>query len=48
MAKYENMYIMIWPEDKFVLKRTIKVKGRIRLLKTSTNGKKIIKAVGVP
>lgn len=27
--KKENIYIIMWPEDKLVLKRIIKVKGRM-------------------
>jgi len=28
--KNENMYSMMWPEERFVLRRIIRVKGRIR------------------
>lgn len=46
--KKENINIMIWPEDKFVLSRIIKVNGRMMWLNTSTNGRKSIKAEGDP
>ncbi len=39
---------MICPEERLVLSRTIKVKGRIIWLNTSTNGKKSIRAEGEP
>ena len=42
------MYIMMWPEERFVLSRIIRVKGRISWEKISTRGKKIISAVGAP
>lgn len=47
-VKYENMYIIMWPEDKFVLRRIINVKGRISCEKISTKGKKSIKPTGAP
>lgn len=47
-VKYENIYIIIWPEERLVLNRTIRVKGRINWEKTSTNGRKSIKPEGQP
>lgn len=38
----------MWPDDRLVLRRTIKVKGRIIWLKISTKGKNNIKAAGEP
>jgi hypothetical protein len=46
--KNENIYIIICPEERLVLSRTISVKGRIIWLKISTNGKKSIKPEGDP
>ena len=43
-----NMYIIIWPEDKLVLNRTMRVKGRMIWLKISTRGKKSIRPDGAP
>jgi len=42
------MYIMIWPHEKLVLNRIIKVKGRISWEKISTKGKNNIKPTGDP
>ena len=42
------MYIIIWPEDRLVLSRIIKVNGRISCEKISTRGKKSIKPTGDP
>jgi len=47
-VKYLNMYIIIWPLDKLVLNRIIKVKGRISWEKISTKGKNNIKPTGDP
>lgn len=47
-VKYENIYIIIWPLERLVLKRIIKVKGRISWEKISTKGKKSIKPDGEP
>ena len=47
-VKYENIYNIIWPLDRFVLKRIIRVKGRISWEKISTIGKNNIKATGDP
>ena len=38
----------MWPEERFVLSRIIKVKGRISWEKISTKGKNNIKPTGEP
>ena len=48
IEKKENMYIIICPDERLVLKRTIRVKGRIICLKISTRGKKNIRPEGEP
>lgn len=48
IEKNENMYIIICPEERLVLSRTIRVNGRIICLKISTSGKKSIRPVGDP
>lgn len=47
-AKYENIYSIIWPLDKLVLNRIIKVKGRISWEKISIKGKNNINPTGEP
>lgn len=47
-VKYLNIYIIIWPLDKLVLKRIIRVKGRISWEKISTKGKNNISPTGEP
>ena len=42
------MYIIIWPEERLVLRRIIKVKGRIICEKISTSGRNNIKPTGEP
>lgn len=42
------MYNIIWPLDKLVLSRIIRVNGRISWEKISTRGKNNIKAIGDP
>lgn len=42
------MNIIIWPADKLVLKRTIKVNGRISILNNSIIGKIKASPIGVP
>lgn len=42
------MYIIICPEDKLVLKRIIKVSGRINWENNSTKGKNSIRPKGDP
>ena len=46
--KKENIYSIICPEDKFVLSRIIRVKGRIIWLKISIRGKINISPDGAP
>ena len=48
MEKYENINIMMWPADKLVAKRIVKVRGRINCENTSTRGKNNINPVGAP
>lgn len=47
-VKYENMYNIICPLDKFVLNRIIRVKGRISWEKISIRGSKSINPTGAP
>lgn len=47
-VKYENMYIIMWPAERLVLNRTIRVIGRINWDTISTKGKKNIIPVGQP
>lgn len=42
------MYIIIWPEERFVLNRIIKVNGRIIWEKISIRGKNSISPIGDP
>jgi hypothetical protein len=42
------MYIIIWPEERLVLRRIIRVKGRISWEKISTRGRKSINPTGEP
>lgn len=46
--KKENIYSMICPEERLVLRRIIKVKGRIKWLKISIKGRISIKPTGDP
>jgi hypothetical protein len=39
---------MIWPAERLVLRRIIKVKGRISWEKISTKGRKNIRPAGLP
>lgn len=47
-VKYENIYIIIWPEERLVLKRIIRVKGRISWEKASIKGNNSIRPTGEP
>lgn len=47
-VKYENIYIIIWPEERLVLNRIINVRGRINWEKISTRGKNSIRPTGEP
>lgn len=48
IEKNENIYIIMCPDERLVLSRTIRVNGRIIWLKISTNGKKSIRPEGEP
>ena len=48
IEKKENMYSMICPEERLVLRRIIKVNGRMRWLKASIMGSKVARAIGLP
>lgn len=47
-AKKENMYNIICPEERLVLIRIIRVRGRIIWLNPSIKGSKIDKPIGLP
>ena len=48
MEKYENINIIIWPAERLVAKRIVRVKGRISWEKISTRGRNNINPVGAP
>jgi hypothetical protein len=47
-AKKENMYNIMCPEERLVLRRIIRVKGRMRCLNASIKGKSTERAIGLP
>jgi hypothetical protein len=48
IEKYENMNIIMWPAERLVPKRIVRVRGRIIWEKISTKGKNSIRPVGAP